>query len=421
MLVKEINEAVTTEIEEVQKIVKKYFPRLWPAVDIGLATCATLLLQDNSNPVAVIYVGPPSTGKTTVANMFDGATVNGELLTYRSDKFTPASFVSHSANATKDQLLNEINLLPKIQHKVFITPELAPIFTGKQDDLTNRFSIITRVMDGQGLSTDSGTHGQIDCSGDYVFAWIGCTTPFSASVWKVMGNLGSRLFFLLMDAAAEPTIEEMVQEMKQKNFYGEGLSMCRDQIHKFLEILFMTHGGIRKVQWEADKESESNLGGIVRCAQLLALMRTPNCQEEEAAPQPESPQRANAILYSLARGRALAYGRTVLLPEDLPMIGAITLSSMPHRRRNALLALVESSGNKISVEEVESVTGVSRHTAEEIMEDMSWLGIAKFEKPGTGKASYLSICPEWKWVTSGEFKELLLQGLSWQKTGCVSI
>lgn len=86
-----------TQLTEVQTTIMRHFPYLWPAVEAGLSTCATLLLSDNSNPVALIYVGPPSAGKTTVVSMFEGVTVNGQDLCYRSDKFTTAAFVSQSA------------------------------------------------------------------------------------------------------------------------------------------------------------------------------------------------------------------------------------------------------------------------------------------------------------------------------------
>jgi hypothetical protein len=54
-------------LDSVRGQVCQHFPHLWPAVEAGLSTCATLLLSDNVNPVALIYVGPPSAGKTTVA------------------------------------------------------------------------------------------------------------------------------------------------------------------------------------------------------------------------------------------------------------------------------------------------------------------------------------------------------------------
>jgi hypothetical protein len=82
--------------------VQEHFPKLWPGVDLGLATCASLLLKDNINPVAVIYVGPPSAGKSTVLEMFGDAKVNGEVFCYVSDSFTPASFVSQAANVERE-------------------------------------------------------------------------------------------------------------------------------------------------------------------------------------------------------------------------------------------------------------------------------------------------------------------------------
>ena len=67
---------------------------------------------------------------------------------------------------------------------MFLVPELAPLFGLRNEDLLENFSILTRVLDGQGLSTDSGVHGRPGHTGDYLFSWIGCTTPIEHRVWK---------------------------------------------------------------------------------------------------------------------------------------------------------------------------------------------------------------------------------------------
>lgn len=148
----ELTDSIT--VKNVRAVVEEYLPGLWPMVDVGLAVCATLLLKDNSNPVAVIYTGPPGASKTTTASLF-----MGHELCYVSDNFTPAAFVSHAANVPKTKLA-QVDLLPRIRHRLLLTPELAPIFRGKDEDLVKRFAILIRVLDGQGLTTDSGTHGQ---------------------------------------------------------------------------------------------------------------------------------------------------------------------------------------------------------------------------------------------------------------------
>ena len=121
--------ATAPHVSIVKAVVDQYFPNYWPMVDAALATYATLLLQDTKNPVAVIFVGGPSSGKTTVVDMF-----KTHAETYPSDQFTPKSFVSHSANVSRDRLAS-IDLLPRIRHKLLATPELAPIFRGKDDEL----------------------------------------------------------------------------------------------------------------------------------------------------------------------------------------------------------------------------------------------------------------------------------------------
>ncbi len=299
--------------------------------------------------------------------------------------------------------------MPKIKHKLLLTPDLSTIFRGKEHELADRFSIIGRVLDGQGLTTDSGTHGQRGYQGDHLFAWIGCTTPLSPSVWRIMAQLGSRLFFLVMDAAAEPTRDDLVQAINQPVSYRDSLKACQGAVHLFLDSLFTQQGGVREVEWNAENNPPEVLEGIAQCASLLAIMRTHDDRWEGKPPQHESPHRANAVLYNLARGRALVYGRTELSPDDLPMIVQVTLSSMPAERRAVLVAMAWNNGEPLTVTQVMEVTRVKApHTAEGYMEELDWLGIMKFEKQGVGKPSQLSIRPEWAWCMAKDFAPLLL-------------
>jgi len=72
-------------------------------------------------PVTVVFEGAPGTGKSLVLNCLLGPPNLKEWL-YRSDKFSPASFVSQSATVSSIKL-KDIDLLPKIKNKVLITPK----------------------------------------------------------------------------------------------------------------------------------------------------------------------------------------------------------------------------------------------------------------------------------------------------------
>jgi hypothetical protein len=395
------------DIADVQAVVEEHFPGLWPAVEAGLATAATLLLEANANPLALIYVGGPSSSKTTVADMFVA-----HSLCYRSDGFTPAAFVSQAANRTKKDL-GQVDLLPRIKHKVLVTPELAPIFRGKEDDLARTFSIITRVLDGEGLVLDSGTHGRRGYQGDYLFAWLGCTTPFDAKVWRVMAQLGSRLFFYAMDDGDEISVDDLVQS-DHDDSYRHRREQCRKAVHRFLTGLVESIGGVRSVSWQASADPEPVRRRIAELAQALATMRSEPTREGKegetfTAAKRERPHRAYAILSNLARGHALIKGRRQLTEDDLPLIAHGTVSSMPPERGRVFTAVVLNGGEPLSISEVKAALRV-RHseTARRVMEDLDRLGVMEVVK-GSGSSPYqLRFRRGWEWCGSPEFASLLL-------------
>jgi hypothetical protein len=251
-----------------RQTVERCFPAIVDETIICLSVAATLLLHDQQNPVALNLEGPPSSQKTTLIDFFAGA---GADKVYRSDKFTPKSFVSHSASVKREKL-DEVDLLPRIQHRVFLIPELAPLFGLRNEDLLENFSILTRVLDGQGLSTDSGVHGQRGHTGDYLFAWIGCTTPIQHRVWKTMGKLGSRLLFLEMPND-EWSAEQLVNDIAGAVSYRERVERCTEAVADFLDVLWRESGGVRAVRWDCAGDPKDVMLRLAEYARALAVLR----------------------------------------------------------------------------------------------------------------------------------------------------
>jgi hypothetical protein len=102
---------------------------------------------------------------------------------YYTDGFTAKSFVSHSTSVSKDEL-EEIDMLPRIENKIFLTPELAAMFGLKDDDLKQVLGLITRIADGNGLSNDSGAHGHRGYNRDIMFVWVGAAVDIPYKVYK---------------------------------------------------------------------------------------------------------------------------------------------------------------------------------------------------------------------------------------------
>ena len=160
---------------------------------------------------------------------------------------------------------------------------------------------------------------------------------------------------------------------------------------------------------------------ISQLAKLLATLRNPVLLPGDGHPKAESPRRALALLYNLARGHALVAGRKKLADDDLPMIGWLTLSSMPASRRAVLVSLVCNSGEPVSAQDVVKTGNVSRHTAEVYMDEAHKIGLGRFQREGNGKASHLSVMPEWKDYVTGEMGRLLRRAATWQRSGVARV
>lgn len=376
-----------------------------------LSVCATLLIEDVVNPTGLNLVGPPSSLKTTILGMFYG---NKELV-YVSDQFTPAAFVT-LASGIKKSKLEEIDLLPKIQHKTLIVPELAPLFQKRKDDLLESFSMLTRVFDGEGLQRDGGT-GSRGYSGDYLFAWLGATTPLDHNVWKLMGRLGSRFLFLTMPDTLSPDDKKarIMKSLRSTNTYKERRQLCREVVNNFLAGLWEQSGGVRGIKWDNAATDEKILSWITDMGRMVSLARsTVSVWREKyeggdysfTQPTIEGPDRLSTILFNLARGHALINGRTHLTFEDLTPIIEIGLSSMPDDRRQVIQLLLDSSAGFITSSEIEQKLSVSRPTARAIMKILAVLGIGNQEE-GVGQSPHtLTLAEEFQWARSEEFRSL---------------
>ena len=131
--------------------------------------------------------------------------------TYYTDNFSARSFVSHSTAVTKEQL-EEIDMLPKIKDKLFLTPELAPMFAAKDEDLLQGLSIVTRILDCHGYESDTGAHGHRGYDEKIMFVWVGAVVDILSKVYRYLGTLGAKLYFLRLPKV-EKTEDEYIAQI----------------------------------------------------------------------------------------------------------------------------------------------------------------------------------------------------------------
>lgn len=402
-------------------IITANFPGRWRETEACLATAATLLLEDNCNPTVLNLAGPASSSKTTVLSFFRGVP---EII-YFTDKFTPKSFVSCYANA-KSENLSKIDLLPRVKHKVMVVPELAPIFRARNEDLIENIAILTRVFDGEGLYVDSGTTGRRGYEGDYMLCWLGATTPIEHNVWKVMAQLGSRMFFLAMKEE-EKSADDLAQQNRATIPYKVRKQECQQAASNFLRNLFSKQS-IRSIIWDRSGDDPEAIKLIANLAILLAHLRGGLQIWSEGqidgenfvhrTPQIEQPDRANTVLYNFARGRAILYGRRSIMLEDVQMVAEIAFSSMPDDRRHLFQTLMENNGTA-GTSCICSSVGCSPKVAKGLMEQFIALRVAEdatvewnliHNKSGSDEKAIKLKSKFTDWLFSSVFEEILASG-----------
>lgn len=397
---------------EWKETVRQQFPDCAFAAETGLAVISQLLIKDITNPFALVLVDVPSSGKTITTNFFDGL----EGLTYASDKFTPASFVSNASNVKREKLA-EIDLLPRLRYHMFLVRDLATLFSKREDDLQECLGILTRVLDGEGFKTDSGIHGERAYIGEYLFMMLAASTPISSRVWRIMGSLGSRLFFLNMNGRnkSEGELADQLVSMAVKDKERE----CRIATKYFLFGLWHRHQ--EGIEWNRQGDPRECLLVITRCAKLLANLRGIvslwKVNKRDDAPdeydyQPpviEKPDRIAQLFYNLCRGHAVVAGRSQINEDDLRFVIELAIDSSPPTRAKLVSILIENGG-ELKTTQVETLLQCSKTTALKEMETLKALNVCDISEHGgmIGQPEkVIRLKEDFRWFMSDECKNLL--------------
>jgi hypothetical protein len=393
----------------------KNFSDVWQAIEFALSVKNVLHIQGNSLPFIGIILGPPGSSKTLALQM-----LRKLMITFYTDNFTAKSFVSHNTAVSQEQLA-KIDMLPKIKDKLFITPELAPLFNGKDDDLLSVLGIVTRIADGQGFESDSGAYGHRGYSGEHMFAWIGAAVDIPYKVYKHLSALGPKLYFIRMETKEE-TENDYLYELKYGNF-NDSKKQVEDALLDYMKWFDYCPIGefqssVMKIKCESSDNDDYSLRIIIKLGELLRRLRgfaptwethgTQGSNYAYSHPIIEKPRRAMENLRNLAIGHALSKGRLSINSEDIPIIIKVALSTAPVERVNVFDLLINKNGT-LTTSEIMDFLNASRPTAIRTMTELKVLGLVNMDQgSGENDNSPLSIKlkDKFKWFLSDEFKRL---------------
>ena len=415
--------------------VNEYFPTMQLLLDFELSVKKILNIQDITLPFMGIVFAVPSSLKTAFFKF-----LRNLWYAYYTDKFTARAFVSHSANVSKDKLV-EIDMLPQIKDKILLTPELSALFTGKDDDVREQFGIITRLLDGEGLETNSGVHGKRGYYGKYMFTWLGAAVDIPYSVYKFLSTIGFKIYFLRLPRI-EVTEDDLFEQLTSKKNFSEKMDEIEKLMMDYLiwfEICPIAIGQSRttKIEWDSDKDDKEIIKIIARLALLLGPLRghvvvyessehpdflpgennTTNNNSKShnhnnsgfshRIPTIENPSRAAQQLYNLARGHALSYGRNYITKDDVLLVVKVVLSTSLIERVLVLDLLIANKGTLTTSQITESLR-IAINSAKRTMTEFKGLELVTMDQVNDNSNSEykIKLNPKFEWFLTDEFKEL---------------
>jgi hypothetical protein len=398
--------------DKLYKTVYENIPSIWLPLKFTLSVKCILNIADITLPFAGIILGAPSTHKTVSLTM-----LNIWPQTFYTDSFTSRSLVSHSTAVPKEEL-GEIDMLPRWKDKLVLLAELAPIFTAKDDDLTHLLGILTRVLYGNGYESDSGAHGHRGYREKIMFTLVGASVDIPYKVYKVLGYLGPKLYFLRLPKEEKSEDECLKQSREDFAEKQQKIQFALFDYLKWLEIRphvqVDKESSLPKIQWDYSNDDEMTERYIIRLAKLLAHLRgvavtwkTEDTQGSDygyTRPIIEDPSRAVTQLKNLARGHALLHGRNYLTKEDIPIVIKTVLSTASVERVFVFDRLLVNDG-KLTTTQITGALNISSPTARRTMTELSILELVNMTEVDEEEKK-IKLRPEFGWFLSEEFKKL---------------
>jgi hypothetical protein len=451
----EWQQKVSDKYIKLQKVTNQHFSDAWPLLEFCLSVKTILNISGITLPFMGVLLAAPASMKTMIIQLFKKYPNS-----FYSDSFTPNSLVSHNSALTQEQL-QQIDMLPKMKDNVFLTPELAPIFTSKEDELQKILGMITRILDGHGFESDSGAHGHRRY-GNTMFVWIGAAVEIPYKVWKMLGTLGHKIYFFRPEMP-EKSIDELTKIAKSNNFEVK-FKEIEVALLEYLKIfdaapdaeqIIRDKNGVVKVKWNentvAERQQDIAIKYIAEVSRILAHLRGTvyvsesrstrrryndgtngqyqqhsNVQQSQLKvlypdlsyqvdgpdydtdlPIIEDPSRAVVLLRNLAIAHAVSQGRDTIGLEDVSMVIKVALSTAMYNRIKIFDLLLKNRGELVT-SDITTGLRVSEPTARRTMREFHALKIVDISAVTQYSNAELKITlrPEYDWFKSEEFKSL---------------
>ena len=358
------------DFDRLIEIIDHYFPGEGEPFRLMLSAYLGVFAADASQPIALWFIAPPSTRKSTLMDIIS------ELPRIeRHHDFSPRAFVS-AAPGIEDG--SREDLLPKLKDKLLVTDELGAWFRSRS--LKETMGIFTKVLDGKGFSYATG-RGQVGYNGYYFFNWIAGIVRIEPKLWSIFGHLGHRILFYDKTPKRQST-KELAKEFDDLMTKGRDitpkLEICQQATIAFVKSLKLDPS--KKIKFDDQKSNTNALALIKNCGLTLRILRaTIDIESGELVDiTTEAPWRVWNQFTGLAKGSAIGYQRKYITMDDVKSAVKITMDSVPKERKSFFEALAKGDGS-VRISQYMKRSKLSRPAALKQFQIMEFIGLVSLD------------------------------------------
>jgi hypothetical protein len=345
-----------------------YLPDPMPLYVVLAAVAANQLPGD---PLWLLLVGPPSSGKTELLNPLDG--LPGF---YRPDDFTVAGLLTKGRERSLGGVLGRIDAAGGVG--ILVVKDFSTVLAQGPAHRAGMFSVLRRLYDGEverALGTDGGT--QLHFEGKV--GLLGASTDAIDQLSDEIGDLGPRMLLYRM-----PDIDEDAAMRAAARNTGHQKTMRTDlaaAVKPFLRNLDVS-------VWPL--EPEPDVPELRALAQWAVWCRSPVLRDRwgeiEHVPRREAGMRVYTNLLQLTAG-AFTIGLDDITAERL--VSQVALDSIPAMRRCVLDAV--TTGSTPTTRTLADAVGLPTSVVGRVCEDLAALGILDRSAQVTGHEHHWSM------------------------------
>jgi hypothetical protein len=400
----EILDAKPTALAEAKQVLSKWlYFKDDTMIDVALATVASL--YHPADPLWVVLVGPPSSGKTEILRALDR-----HEDTYFIDNLTPSTFVTGFTKAK--------GILERMgeQQKTFVLQDLSTLISKPPYDRMQIVDQLRQIYNGS-YYNEWGNGKKFSWKGKAGLV-AGCTPEIEAQ-HIAMGELGERFLYYRTDADDDDTRVKMMEKARAM----EGLEKQARE-----EIARAVHGVIAAVKGKmvsAVTVENHYLDWLASLVDMTTTLRSAvkrnayNRDIIEYTPHKEGPGRMYKACQVLIKSLALVRGRDAVNEKDYEVVAKVCVDSMPSVRRESMHALIKISmdgGGGVRAKDVAKMTGYqATQSVQSHLADLAALGVvSRWVKEGDAGFESATNSP---WLY--EIKPAMLERL--EKCGLVDI